>query len=422
MEGSWVRALSLAAAIPMAAASGCAPAVPTPPHSVWPAVPFDGVANLAGGCVDDFDPAADYFPDKVRFRHSEQLEVEYRGHYKVVTLRPRTDPERLLRWVLVQCGTPAPEVPRGTVIEVPVKRFAVTPVGWAGAVDALGLADHLAALGTVQRLTTPSLIARVASGELVEIGRYHHTDVERLLDLEAGLVVDHFTAYADSEIEHLLAAVGAPVALDAQHLEATPLAASEWVAWLALFFNRERVAKELLAGIEERYQRLAVVVEGVRNRPVVVTDWFDKDAWNVFGADNAFAHQIADAGGDYFWQEDTPLNWFEVPLISAFERAAEADHWIWVPPNIRNLDDALAQEQRLAALPVVQRGELYSFDAGSPEPGRAPFYDRMLIEPDVVLADMIRVFHPERLPEHRLVFFRRLGGAPSQLEPRGGEA
>ncbi|MEM7049299.1 MAG: ABC transporter substrate-binding protein [Acidobacteriota bacterium] len=421
MEGSLVRALSLAAVV-MAVAGGCAPAVPIPSHSVWPAVPFDGTTNLADGCVEDFDPAADYFPEKVRFRHTEQLEVEYRGHYKVVTLRPRIDPERVRRWVLVQCGTPAPEASQGTVIEVPVARFAVTPPGWAGAVDALGLADHLTGLGTIQRLTTPSLLARVESGELVEIGRFHHTDVERLLDLEAGLVVDNFTAYADYEVEHLLEAVGAPVVLDAQHLEATPLAASEWVAWLALFFNRERAANELLAGIEERYQRLAAEVEDIRHRPVVVTDWFDKDAWNVFGADNVFARQIADAGGEYFWQEDTPLNWFEVPLISAFERAAEADHWIWVPPNIRNLSDALAQEQRLAALPVVQQGELYSFDADAPEPGRAPFYDRMLIEPDLVLADMIRIFHPELLPDHRLVFFRRLGDAPSQLEPRGGEA
>ncbi len=57
---------------------------------------------------------------------------------------------------------------------------------------------------------------------------------------------------------------------------------------------------------------------------------------------------------------------------------------------------------------MVRRGELYGYDAGAPEPGRAPFYDQVLIAPDVVLADMIAIFHPELLADHELVFFRRL--------------
>jgi hypothetical protein len=37
--------------------------------------------NLTDACVDRYEPAWDYFPDKVEFSHSIQLTVTYHGHY-----------------------------------------------------------------------------------------------------------------------------------------------------------------------------------------------------------------------------------------------------------------------------------------------------------------------------------------------------
>ncbi len=200
--------------------NGCVPETPATAALQWPAVAFDGTANLTRGCVDRFEPGLDYFPDKVAFRHSEQLEVEYLGHYKRVTFRPRSDPQRAQRYLLVQCGTPVPEDAAGAVvIRIPVSRFVTTASSWPGVIDALGLVDQLAGLGTLRRLTTPSILARAGSGGVIETGRFHHTDVEKILDLEANLVIDVFSSYEDYEFEHLLEAVGAPVILDGKHLD-----------------------------------------------------------------------------------------------------------------------------------------------------------------------------------------------------------
>jgi iron complex transport system substrate-binding protein len=45
-------------------------------------------ANILDGCVADYDPAVDYFPNKLEFRHSVQLAVSYHRHYKVITFKP----------------------------------------------------------------------------------------------------------------------------------------------------------------------------------------------------------------------------------------------------------------------------------------------------------------------------------------------
>src|SRR5437763_14838373 len=66
-------------------------------------------ANVTAGCVDRFDPAADYFPDKLAIEDAVNFSVEYRRSYKVVTIKGASAGGSHERYVLAQCGTPAPD-------------------------------------------------------------------------------------------------------------------------------------------------------------------------------------------------------------------------------------------------------------------------------------------------------------------------
>lgn len=63
--------------------------------------------------------------------------------------------------------------------------------------------------------------------------------------------------------------------------------------------------------------------------------------------------------------------------------------------------DALkAQDERYADFKAFrQKGVIYC------NMREKPFYESMPAEPDIVLADMIRVFHPELLPDYRPVYY-----------------
>ena len=37
-----------------------------------------------------------------------------------------------------------------------------------------------------------------------------------------------------------------------------------------------------------------------------------------------------------------------------------------------------------------------------------PFYESMLTEPEIVLADLLHIFHPDLLPDHESVYYSRL--------------
>ncbi|MFZ0257079.1 MAG: hypothetical protein WAN46_15860 [Gammaproteobacteria bacterium] len=43
-------------------------------------------SDRAAGCVAPYDPKVDYFPHKARIRYATGFTLEYRKHYKVLTV------------------------------------------------------------------------------------------------------------------------------------------------------------------------------------------------------------------------------------------------------------------------------------------------------------------------------------------------
>src|SRR6476646_1688009 len=66
-----------------------------------------GGVNVTRGCVEHFDAAADYFPDKATVEDAANFSVAYQRSYKVITTREDAGGQTEHN-CLVQCGTPDP--------------------------------------------------------------------------------------------------------------------------------------------------------------------------------------------------------------------------------------------------------------------------------------------------------------------------
>ena len=105
--------------------------------------------NRTHGCLQHFDPTVDYFPDKAVVRDAVGFTVEYRKSYKVVTVAATNAAGPRERYVLVQCGAPAPPLQRdlagAQVVTVPV------PSLFAGSTTQVSLLVDLGRLPLVVR-------------------------------------------------------------------------------------------------------------------------------------------------------------------------------------------------------------------------------------------------------------------------------
>ena len=156
---------------------------PSEPASVAASSDAPSAGNRTERCVENFDRGTDYFPDEVEFTEAAGVEVTYEDNYKVVRVkRPWVGAKQPLTYVLVQCGTPAPELDAKVtgVIEVPARRIVSMSTTNLPALEMLDSVDRLVGVGTAAYVYSPEVRRLLKKGDVVETGENAQADLERL--------------------------------------------------------------------------------------------------------------------------------------------------------------------------------------------------------------------------------------------------
>lgn len=368
-------------------------------------------SNLTDGCVENYDETVDYFPEKAEIDYAQGFSVEYFNNYKLVTiLTPWELAEEVFEYVLVQCGTPAPEgYDDSQVVNVPVETMVAMSTTFLPHLDSQGLVDRLVGLDTdsMTFTGTESVLERVEAGELAGVGYSWDPDIEAMMDVEADIyMVQQFAP--GPGVYTSLQEVELPAVLNADFMDTTPLGQAEWGKYISLFFNTEALANETFDGVVERYQALAALTADVEERPTAFAGSPFQDTWHIPGGNSYVGILLEDAGADYAWGDDDSPRSLYLDFETVLERAGDAEYWINASGYWYSLDDALAEDERYATFAAFENGNLYTYNAQVTENGGIAYFESGLANPDVLLADLITILHPELLPDHALEYYQRL--------------
>jgi len=368
--------------------------------------------NLASSCIEHYEPAVDYFPEKTTLDYADGFTLEYFKHYKVVTVRtPWPNAKQRFRYVLVQCGTPTPEgFADAQVIQIPVRTVAMLSSTHLPHLELLGALDRLVAVRTYKTAYSTAVREKIAAGSVAEVGRGPSINLEAVLELRPDVVTAVGHDQPQYNTHPLLRNAGINVAINSEYVESTPLGRSEWLKFTAAFLNRDGAAQRLFAAAAEHYQSYAALVRDIpaEQRPSVFGGFLHRDVWYVPGGDSYIARLIADAGGTYRWAEDSHRASIPLSLEAVLERTEDADVWFTSGLDWFSRADLLTANQHYGAFKAFREGRVYNNNARLNENKANDYLQTGLIEPNVQLADVIKILHPERLPEHRLKYYRRL--------------
>lgn len=359
-------------------------------------------------CVDDFDPERDYFPAKVAPRFAERFEIAYFNHFKVVTLKEPWRDAPSIRYLLLLCGTPRPEGhDDAEVLSIPAGTVVTTSSTELPHIVQLGLVDRLLGHDEFDWVSSAAVRQRIESGAMVEVGSGSEIDVERLVATATELFLVDSLGDPERDLLGKLRELGVPVVLSPSFFETSPLGRAEWMLYTALFFNREDRAERLITRVAEHYEELRARVVDVAEQPTVVTSGLVGDVWYMPGGESYAARFLADAGAAYLWADEPRAGSLPLDFESVYARALDADFWI--QPNLwRSLGEIRRIDERFADFAAFEAGRVYNSDARLNPHGGNDYWETGTARPDLVLADLIRIFHPDRLPEHQLFFYRRL--------------
>ena len=242
-------------------------------------------SNLTNSCVENYDESVDYFPEKTQVTHADGFTVEYFNNYKVVTVAaPWLGAEDSATYLLVQCGTPAPEGFEDAVtVEVPINSFVSMSTTYLPYLDAFGLLDRLVGVDFGAYAYNPTVQEMLAAGELAELGSGSTVNVEAALELDPDGITTSASGSADFDTHPKLEEVGLTVVLNADYLDITPLGRAEWGKFIATFFNEETQADALFNDVVAEYEALTELTTDVAERPTVFASFSFEGTWYMRG-------------------------------------------------------------------------------------------------------------------------------------------
>lgn len=383
----------------------------------WLPAQAQTASNLQDGCVSAYDAAVDYFPDKSQFDYAESVQVEYFNHYKVVTVsNPWNGAAVAFQYVLVQCGTPIPDgFANAQVIEVPAGDVIAMSTTYLPHLVELDLLDNLVGVDTGLFINTPEVREMLDAGTLTEIGSGTDVNVELALVAEPDLIMTYGSGFPDFDSYPVFESVGIPYAMNAEFTEGNPLGRAEWIKFTALFYNAEAAANAYFADVAAEYQALQALTADLAeaDKPLVLPNVlqaaFD-DVWTIPGAATYAGQLLQDAGVRVVLSDDdaalNPAGSYEYSFEAVYESGIAADYWLLNAFGVLSLEGLLAIDARYEDFAPYQNGAVYNNDARTNENGGNDYFESGVIRPQVVLADLIAIFHPDLLPDHVLVYHR----------------
>ncbi len=396
----WVRATLPTVAAP----ATTAPTGTTPTSAV-------AARTNPTGCVPG-TATGDLFPEKATIVEASAFTVRYAGTYKVVTVtNPWRGATTRPTYVLVQCGTKAPALEgdlRGaTVIEIPVRRLSLMGTPMAAMAGVLGVADRVVTVDEPDNYSTAGVVARVKSGDIKRSGYAGSANLEVLVAAKPDMVWSNGSGSSTDGLDRMRAA-NLPVVVAADQMERTPLGRAEWVKFLSVFTNTEGIATSQWSSWASAYRSLAARAAATTSRPGVISGSMFQGTWFMPGGQSFPAQLIRDAGGSYAWSGDSSTGSLALDFETVFDRAYDAQFWFNAGFSWSTLRDARAEDSRYARLLPFQAANAFANDLRVNATGGSDFFETAVIRPDLVLADLVSVLHPELLPNHQLVFYRRL--------------
>lgn len=363
-----------------------------------------GCRPKAGQTIVQENEASDTSSIRIAPVYAEGFKVTYMPTCRLVDVQdPTQENGESFHYALVPRGTKPEGIPADyTVIETPVRGvICMTSLQLSNFIK-LDALDHVAGITSTRHLFNKQIKARLKEGKTAKIGIEGNFDNEVIMSVNPDLI---FISPFKRGGYDALREVGIPLVPHLGYKEMTPLGQAEWIKFIGLFIGQEEEANRTFAAIEKHYNELKALVAGVKKRPVVFSGEIRGGNWYAVGGKSFLAQLFRDAGADYFLRDDPRSGGVTLDFETVYSQAESADYWRIVNSydGTFSYEALKGEDARYADFRAFrEKGVIYC------NMREKPFYESMPTEPEVVLEDLIKAFHPDLLPDYTPGYYERL--------------
>ena len=338
-------------------------------------------------------------------RYAQGFRIESHSYYQLLQImNPWQSGKVLHNYVLVPKDKKLPSnLPQGICIRTPLERTVAFSSVVCGMMNELQALSSLVGVAESQYIVIPEVQKACREGQITDVGMAGNPNIEQLMLLNAEVVLANpVNETGASSIEKLQI----PVIPCLEWMENHPLGQAEWIRLFGLLFDKKAFADSLFLAIEQSYNDLRTLTASVNYRPTVMTEKKYNDFWYQPGGKSYFAHLIEAAGGDYVFKDNHKTGSLPYPFETVLDKAGKSDFWLFKYYSDKDLtySQLAAEYDGYTWFEAYKNQKIYVCNTQK----AAFYYHELPLHPDWILKDLIRIFHPELLPEHDLRYYKAL--------------
>lgn len=344
---------------------------------------------------------SDQILSELEIKHAQGFSITDYGDYKLVDVQDPSGENNLkYHYAFVKRGTKPTTIPSDYIqIQVPIEgAICMTSLQTSNFIK-LDAVEHIVGITSTRFLFNEQINEQLKNKKTSKIGIEGEFDNELVIALNPDVIlVSPFKKGGYEAIKNL----DIPLVSFLGYKEITPLGQAEWIKFTGALLGLDDLAMNLFNDIEAKYLALIDLVKDKEIKPTILSGELHSGNWYVVGGKSYLAQMFVDAGAQYFMKNDNESGGFYVDYETVYSQGANADFW-----RIANSFDgeysydvlAKSDERYIDFSAFKNKKVIYCNFRDT------PFYEKTPVEPEVVLADLIHILHPDVLPVHTPVYY-----------------
>lgn len=283
-----------------------------------------------------------------------------------------------------------------------LKRMVCLSTTHIALLDKLNRLDVVKGVGFADMVRNKHARSKIEAGEIRNLTTGDDTDAEIVLSLQPEIFLTYPFGGMNTDRYESQGIVCFPVS---EYLEVHPLGRAEWLVLVGYLLGEEKKAKQLFAEIERDYVALKDKAGEASHRPEVFTGSYDSGSWFAPPGNSFAAHFINDAGANYVFADSMASGNIVIPMEEFIFKVYRSDYWgkIVFEPGELKVSALFEDDPRISKIKANQSGRIFYCNAAESD-----YFGDAIAEPEVILADLIAIFHPELIQNHQPIYFKPL--------------
>lgn len=347
-----------------------------------------------------------YTGDTLKIEYATGFSIIDYGDFKVMEVADSPQ-GKTHTYLLTQRGSPLPKgINYNERILIPVHHLVATSTTHIPALELLQAEKSLIGFPNTDYISSPKTRKRIAQGAVTNLGENENINTEILLSLQPEILIG-FSLGSSNESYKTISQSGIPVLYNSEWAEEEPLGKAEWIKFFGVLFNKEKEADQIFNQIKEDYLAAKAVTDSLNHRPEVITGSLFKDIWHVPKGNSWAAHFFEDAHADYLYKDLAGTGSLPLSFERVFDDAGEADFWI-SPGQFTSYQELEKASKHYTRFKAFREKNIYTYVLSKGKTGGILYFEMAPTRPDLVLKDLIHIFHPGTLPDYQPAFYKPL--------------